>query len=110
MPRMVHAIPAATRRGSAPKKAARPRPPTTNVPTPRGPLSNPDLLGSQPVTAPDTQYAKNGDVHIAYRMLGKGPVDLLLMTGLFLPMEALGEDSPAARFLRRLAGFSRVIL
>ena len=62
------------------------------------------------MTAPDTQYAKNGDVHIAYRMLGKGPVDLLLMTGLFLPMEALGEDSPAARFLRRLAGFSRVIL
>ena len=34
-----------------------------------------------PTTAPDTRYAKSGDVHIAYRVFGDGPVDLVYVPG-----------------------------
>jgi pimeloyl-ACP methyl ester carboxylesterase/class 3 adenylate cyclase len=60
-------------------------------------------------TRAETRYARTGDVHLAYRVFGEGAVDILAIPGLFLPMEALGDDSPAARFIRRLTSFSRFI-
>ena len=30
---------------------------------------------------PKTQYAKSGDLHIAYQVTGKGPLDLVLVPG-----------------------------
>ena len=45
-----------------------------------GPLApgTPSLKRSVPVQAPDTQYARRGDgIHIAYQVVGDGPVDLL---------------------------------
>ena len=30
---------------------------------------------------PETQYAKSGDIHIAYQVVGDGPVDLLYAQG-----------------------------
>src|SRR5439155_4602083 len=29
------------------------------------------------VTAPETRYARSGDIHIAYQVVGEGPVDLV---------------------------------
>lgn len=30
---------------------------------------------------PQTKYAKSGDVHIAYQVIGDGPVDLVIVPG-----------------------------
>jgi len=59
---------------------------------------------------PETKYAKSGDVHIAYQVVGDGPVDVVLVPGWITHVE-LGWDDPAeAAFRRRLASFSRLIL
>jgi class 3 adenylate cyclase len=37
------------------------------------------------MTIPDTQYAKSGDVNIAYQVGGEGPFELVLIGGLDAP-------------------------
>jgi pimeloyl-ACP methyl ester carboxylesterase len=56
------------------------------------------------------QYAKNGKVHIAYRVLGEGPLDLLVVPGWVTHLEAHWDDPLVWRFAERLASFSRLIL
>lgn len=59
---------------------------------------------------PVTHYAKSGDVHIAYQVVGQGPVDLVLIHGWISHLEYQWEDPALARFLNRLASFSRLIV
>jgi class 3 adenylate cyclase len=59
---------------------------------------------------PETRYAKSGDVHIAYQVVGNGPIDLVLIPGLFTHVEHQWEEPGFARFLERLASFSRLIV
>jgi pimeloyl-ACP methyl ester carboxylesterase len=59
---------------------------------------------------PETRYAKNGDVHIAYQVLGKGPTDLAFVAGIFTNLDYQWDEPSYASFLRRLASFSRLIL
>ena len=59
---------------------------------------------------PTTNYAKSGDVHIAYQVVGNGPVDLVLVHGWISHLEHQWEDPALARFLNRLASFSRLIV
>jgi class 3 adenylate cyclase/alpha-beta hydrolase superfamily lysophospholipase len=59
---------------------------------------------------PTTRYAKSGDVHIAYQVVGEGPVDLVLIHGWISHLEYQWEDPASARFLSRLASFSRLIV
>ena len=61
-------------------------------------------------TAPQTRYAKSGDVHIAYQVLGSGPVDLVLVPGWVSNIECYWDDPAWARFLETLASFSRLII
>lgn len=56
-----------------------------------------------------TRYAKNGDVHLAYQVLGDGPLDLLLLVADFIPTDAWEEQPLLARAVRRLASFSRLV-
>jgi len=56
------------------------------------------------------QYARNGDVNIAYQVLGSGPVDLVFVMGWVSHLEYFWTEPSFARFLRRLARFSRLIL
>jgi class 3 adenylate cyclase len=59
---------------------------------------------------PETRYAKSGDVNIAYQVVGEGPFDLVYVPGWVSHLD-LNWDSPGlARFLERLASFSRLIL
>jgi class 3 adenylate cyclase len=59
---------------------------------------------------PETRYAKTADgVHIAYQVLGDGPPDMVFSFGWVNNVELMWESDLAARFLRRLATFSRVI-
>src|SRR5215469_14652179 len=59
---------------------------------------------------PTTRYAKSGDVHIAYQVVGEGPVDLVLIHGWISHLEYQWENPALARFLNRLASFSRLIV
>lgn len=61
-------------------------------------------------TVPQTRYAKSGDVHIAYQVLGAGPVDLVLVPGWVSNIECYWDDPANARFLATLASFSRLII
>jgi hypothetical protein len=45
-------------------------------------------------------YAKSGDVHIAYRVFGDGPRDMVLIPGTLSQVEVSWEG-PAARHLRK---------
>jgi hypothetical protein len=58
---------------------------------------------------PKTSYAKSGDVHIAYQVLGDGPIDLVWVPGFVSNVEYEWEHPRPARFFRRLASFSRLI-
>lgn len=59
---------------------------------------------------PETRYAKSGDVHIAYQMVGDAPRDLVLVPGWVSNIEVFWEEPTVARFFERLASFSRLIL
>ena len=57
-----------------------------------------------------TQYARSGDVSIAYQVVGEGPFDLVWTPGAVSNVE-LGWVEPAeARFRHALASFARLIL
>lgn len=58
---------------------------------------------------PETQYAKSGDVHIAYSVHGDGPLDLVSVPGWISHLEYDWELPAYARFHERLASFSRLI-
>ena len=59
---------------------------------------------------PETRYTKSGDVNIAYQVVGEGPFDLVVVPAAFSHLEAAWEEPSYARYLKRLASFSRVIL
>ena len=59
---------------------------------------------------PQTKYTKSGSVHIAYQVLGDGPIDLVLVHGWASHLEVQWEEPSLARMLERLASFSRLIL
>ena len=58
---------------------------------------------------PETRYAKSGNLHIAYQVIGKGPIDLVFIPGMVSHVEFQWEEPGQARFFRRLASFSRLI-
>jgi TolB-like protein/serine/threonine protein kinase/Tfp pilus assembly protein PilF/class 3 adenylate cyclase/alpha-beta hydrolase superfamily lysophospholipase len=59
---------------------------------------------------PETRYAKSGEVNIAYQVVGSGPVDLVYVMGWVTNLDYFWEEPSYARFLNRLASFSRLIL
>jgi pimeloyl-ACP methyl ester carboxylesterase/DNA-binding winged helix-turn-helix (wHTH) protein len=95
-------------------------PPPIAVPTDTGMNSRSKLVrpGSSSLRSmsedgdlvPETRYARSGDVNIAYQILGNGPIDLIFVMGWVSHLEYFWTEPSFARFLRRLASFSRVIL
>jgi pimeloyl-ACP methyl ester carboxylesterase len=59
---------------------------------------------------PETHYARSGDVNIAYQTLGDGPFDIVFVMGWISHLDYFWEEPSFARFLMRLASFSRLIL
>jgi pimeloyl-ACP methyl ester carboxylesterase len=57
-----------------------------------------------------THYADSDGVSIAYQVHGDGPLDLVFVPGFVSHVELFWEEPQAARFLRRLASFARVIV
>jgi pimeloyl-ACP methyl ester carboxylesterase len=60
--------------------------------------------------APEVHYARSGDAHIAYQVLGDGPLDLVLVSEWWSNRESDWESPQVSRTARRLASFSRLIL
>jgi pimeloyl-ACP methyl ester carboxylesterase len=60
--------------------------------------------------APETRYAKSGDVHVAYQVVGDGPFDLVYVPGFVSHIELRWTVPLFARGLEQLADFSRLIL
>jgi len=59
---------------------------------------------------PETMYARSGDVNIAYQVIGDAPLDLVFVMGWVSHLEYFWREPTFARFLLRLASFSRLIL
>jgi class 3 adenylate cyclase len=57
-----------------------------------------------------TRYAKSGDIHIAYQVVGDGPRDLVFLPGLWTHIEHQWEEPSFAHFLERLGSFTRLII
>ncbi len=60
--------------------------------------------------ATQINYAKSGKIHIAYRTVGEGPMDLVVVPGWVTHLEAHWDDPLVWRFAERLASFSRLIM
>ncbi len=61
------------------------------------------------VETPETRYAKSGDVHVAYQVVGDAPLDLVYIPHGPHHVELNWENPPVARFLERLATLARLI-
>jgi pimeloyl-ACP methyl ester carboxylesterase len=59
---------------------------------------------------PETRYARSGDIHIAYQVIGNGSLDLIHAPGFISNVEMQWESPGRTNLFSRLAGFSRLIL
>jgi class 3 adenylate cyclase len=62
------------------------------------------------VGVPQTRYARSGDVHIAYQVVGDGPLDLVWIPSLAHHVELNWENPVVDRFLTRLSKLGRLIV
>jgi pimeloyl-ACP methyl ester carboxylesterase len=62
------------------------------------------------VSASPIRYASNGDIQLAYRTVGDGPRDLVLVAGAITNLEVLWEISEYRSYCEQLATFSRLII
>jgi pimeloyl-ACP methyl ester carboxylesterase len=69
----------------------------------------PERSAARPVV-PETHYAQNGEVNIAYQLVGDGPIDIVFVMGWISHLEYFWKNPQFASFLKRLSSFSRLIL
>ena len=60
--------------------------------------------------APETHYAKSGDLHIAYQVVGNGDHDIVHVPGLLNTMQSASEIPRLRRLQAGLSRFARVIM
>lgn len=58
----------------------------------------------------EIRYAYSGDVAIAFRTLGNGPLTLVYVAGSFSNLEVMWEHPDYRRFCERLASFAQLVL
>ena len=46
------------------------------------------------MTAPETRYARSGDIHVAYQVVGEGPVDVVYVSPGMQHVEHIWESPP----------------
>jgi class 3 adenylate cyclase/pimeloyl-ACP methyl ester carboxylesterase len=62
------------------------------------------------VPIPETRFAWNGDVSLAYQVVGSGPVDLVYLQGYISHVDLNWEGPALSHFLRGLANHARLIV
>jgi pimeloyl-ACP methyl ester carboxylesterase/DNA-binding winged helix-turn-helix (wHTH) protein len=60
--------------------------------------------------APRVRYARSGEIHIAYRVYGAGPRDIVMIPGTLAHLEVFWAIPSYQQLLKRLTGFARVIM
>lgn len=65
---------------------------------------------SKKVKRSPVRYVSNGGIHIAYQIIGDGPVDLLFIHGFLSNLEIAWENEEYTNFFEELGKFARVIL
>ena len=58
----------------------------------------------------ETQYAKSGDVNVAFQVAGEGPLDVVFVPGWVSHVEHGWEEPSYAPFLERIMRFARLIV
>jgi DNA-binding SARP family transcriptional activator/class 3 adenylate cyclase len=68
------------------------------------------VTASEPLTIPETRYARSGDLSIAYQVVGSGP-DVVFVPGSISQVE-LGWEAPlpTSAIWRRLSRFARLVI
>ena len=69
-----------------------------------------DAAVAGPVETPRVNYARSGNVNIAYQVVGDGPTDIVFVMGWVSHLEYFWNEPSFASFLTRLAAMSRLIL
>jgi pimeloyl-ACP methyl ester carboxylesterase len=62
------------------------------------------------VTGSPIRYATNGDIHLAYRTVGEGPPDLVVVQGSLTNLEVLWDIPEYRGYCEQLAAFSRLVI
>lgn len=62
------------------------------------------------VSRSPVRYVANSNVHIAYQVVGEGPIDLLFIHGFLSHLELAWENPEFTNFFEQLGRFARVIL
>lgn len=96
-------VPPALASGTAP-------PVRSTTPPPSRPGQPSQIDSEAAFDIPEVRYAHSGEVNIAWQAIGEGPIDLVFVMGWVSHLEYFWTEPGFARFLRRLATFSRVIL
>jgi pimeloyl-ACP methyl ester carboxylesterase/DNA-binding winged helix-turn-helix (wHTH) protein len=60
--------------------------------------------------ASPVRYARSGEIHIAYRVLGTGPRDIVMIPGTLAHLEVFWAMPSYQHLLKRLTAFARVIV
>src|SRR5215831_19487757 len=59
--------------------------------------------------APASKTRSNGDIHLAYRVHGDAPVDLVFVAGAFSNLDVLWDIPEYRGYIEAVASFARVI-
>lgn len=68
------------------------------------------MLARMADSIPAIRYARSGEVHVAYQVVGDGPVDIVFVEGSFTNRHVQWEEPSYRRFIERLGSFARVIV
>jgi class 3 adenylate cyclase len=61
------------------------------------------------IEPPPVRYVRSGDGRIAYRVMGKGPPDVVFIGGPASHLDLVWEDPEMVRFLQRISSFARLM-
>jgi len=57
----------------------------------------------------EVRFARSGDIDVAYRVVGDGPIDLVYVSGAYTHLEIMWELPQYRRYCERLGEFTRLI-
>lgn len=59
---------------------------------------------------PQVQYARSGDVNVAYQVFGESKLDLVLVFGFISHLDLFWDGPPFQQWMERRSSFARVIM
>jgi class 3 adenylate cyclase len=62
------------------------------------------------IRQPKTEYTRAGDISIAYKVIGDGPQDVVMVPGYLSHLELIWEIPQIVHMIERMATFSRLIM